>query len=156
MLWRFRISVQQPRPTEKVIKGTKQPDFAKRIVIPLAHRSITLFAPVEDVRFRTGSTCAHTAPPAQVWRPAARINFFEVVSQGTMSKVSTGQLWHMPISGMYEIKRVGDVLARRVEQGVVKPGEKVVFLRTRQVQSVHPQCLHSSASNRQAQMATWA
>merc|ERR1719473_756347 len=29
----------------------------------------------------------------------------------------------MPISGIYKIKGVGDVLAGRVEQGVVKPGE---------------------------------
>merc|ERR1719337_125035 len=29
----------------------------------------------------------------------------------------------MPVSGIYKIKGVGDVLAGRVEQGVVKPGE---------------------------------
>merc|ERR1712151_964705 len=33
-------------------------------------------------------------------------------------------------SGIYKIKGVGDVLAGRVEQGVVKPGEEVVFLPT--------------------------
>merc|ERR1711957_247809 len=33
----------------------------------------------------------------------------------------------MPISGIYKIKGVGDVLAGRVEQGVVKPGEEVDF-----------------------------
>merc|ERR1712232_483222 len=36
----------------------------------------------------------------------------------------------MPVSGIYKIKGVGDVLAGRVEQGVVKPGEVVVFLPT--------------------------
>jgi elongation factor 1-alpha len=36
----------------------------------------------------------------------------------------------MPISGIYKIKGVGDVLAGRVEQGVVKAGEEVVFLPT--------------------------
>merc|ERR1719316_1804786 len=36
----------------------------------------------------------------------------------------------MPISGIYKIKGVGDVLAGRVEQGVVKPGEEVIFLPT--------------------------
>jgi elongation factor 1-alpha len=36
----------------------------------------------------------------------------------------------LPISGVYKIKGVGDVLAGRVEQGVVKPGEEVVFLPT--------------------------
>merc|ERR1712063_197885 len=35
-----------------------------------------------------------------------------------------------PIAGIYKIKGVGDVLAGRVEQGVVKPGEEVVFLPT--------------------------
>merc|ERR1711953_892590 len=36
----------------------------------------------------------------------------------------------MPISGIYKIEGVGDVLAGRVEQGVVKPGEEVIFLPT--------------------------
>merc|ERR1712188_196634 len=36
----------------------------------------------------------------------------------------------MPISGIYKIKGVGDVLAGRVEQGQVKPGEDVIFLPT--------------------------
>jgi len=35
-----------------------------------------------------------------------------------------------PISGVYKIKGVGDVLTGRVEQGIVKPGEEVVFLPT--------------------------
>merc|ERR1719378_632914 len=34
----------------------------------------------------------------------------------------------LPGSGIYKIKGVGDVLAGRVEQGTVKPGEEVVFL----------------------------
>ena len=36
----------------------------------------------------------------------------------------------LPVSGAYKIKGVGDVLAGRVEQGVVKPGDEVVFLPT--------------------------
>merc|ERR1712167_134252 len=36
----------------------------------------------------------------------------------------------MPVSGIYKIKGVGDVLAGRVEQGIVKPGEEVVFMPT--------------------------
>merc|ERR1719352_2122923 len=36
----------------------------------------------------------------------------------------------MPVSGIYKIKGVGDVLAGRVEQGIVKPGEEVVFIPT--------------------------
>merc|ERR1712159_132007 len=36
----------------------------------------------------------------------------------------------MPISGIYKIKGVGDVLAGRVEQGVVKPNEEVIFMPT--------------------------
>jgi elongation factor 1-alpha len=35
-----------------------------------------------------------------------------------------------PISGVYKIKGVGDVLTGRVEQGAVKPGDEVVFLPT--------------------------
>jgi len=36
----------------------------------------------------------------------------------------------MPVSGIYKIKGVGDVLTGRVEQGIVKPGEEVIFLPT--------------------------
>jgi len=36
----------------------------------------------------------------------------------------------MPVSGIYKIKGVGDVLAGRIEQGEVKPGEEVIFLPT--------------------------
>merc|ERR1712127_1149078 len=43
---------------------------------------------------------------------------------------ATSAPMRMPISGIYKIKGVGDVLAGRVEQGVVKPGEEVVFLPT--------------------------
>jgi len=35
-----------------------------------------------------------------------------------------------PISGVYKIKGVGDVLTGRVEQGSVKPGDEVVFIPT--------------------------
>ena len=36
----------------------------------------------------------------------------------------------LPISGIYKIKGVGDVLAGRVEQGIVKPGDEVIFMPT--------------------------
>merc|ERR1712167_502219 len=36
----------------------------------------------------------------------------------------------LPLSGVYKIKGVGDVLTGRVEQGEVKPGEEVKFLST--------------------------
>jgi elongation factor 1-alpha len=36
----------------------------------------------------------------------------------------------VPISGIYKIKGVGDVLAGRVEQGVVEPNKEVLFLPT--------------------------
>merc|ERR1712085_18330 len=36
----------------------------------------------------------------------------------------------LPISGIYKIKGVGDVLAGRVEQGIVKPNEEVLFMPT--------------------------
>jgi len=38
----------------------------------------------------------------------------------------------LPVSGIYKIKGVGDVLTGRVEQGIVKPNEEVVFLPTHQ------------------------
>ena len=34
----------------------------------------------------------------------------------------------LPVSGIYKIKGVGDVVAGRVEQGMVKPGEEVTAL----------------------------
>merc|ERR1711900_155256 len=39
----------------------------------------------------------------------------------------------LPVSGIYKIKGVGDVVAGRVEQGCVKPGEEVVFLPTHSI-----------------------
>jgi elongation factor 1-alpha len=39
----------------------------------------------------------------------------------------------LPISGAYKIKGVGDVLAGRVEQGEIKPGDEVIFLPTHTV-----------------------
>merc|ERR1719324_2209970 len=36
----------------------------------------------------------------------------------------------MPVSGIYKIKGVGDVIAGRIEQGVVKPNEEVVYMPT--------------------------
>jgi len=36
----------------------------------------------------------------------------------------------MPVSGIYKIKGVGDVIAGRVEQGLVKPNEEVIYMPT--------------------------
>merc|ERR1712087_597893 len=36
----------------------------------------------------------------------------------------------MPVSGIYKIKGVGDVIAGRVEQGIVKPNEEVIYMPT--------------------------
>jgi len=38
----------------------------------------------------------------------------------------------MPVSGVYKIKGVGDVIAGRIEQGIIKPDEVVQFLPTSQ------------------------
>jgi elongation factor 1-alpha len=42
---------------------------------------------------------------------------------------SSGKM-RVPLSGVYKIKGVGDVLTGRVEQGAVKPGDEVLFLPT--------------------------
>jgi len=42
----------------------------------------------------------------------------------------TDKAMRMPVSGIYKIKGVGDVLAGRVEQGLVKPNEEVLFMPT--------------------------
>jgi elongation factor 1-alpha len=36
----------------------------------------------------------------------------------------------MPVSGIYKIKGVGDVIAGRIEQGIVKPNEEVIYMPT--------------------------
>lgn len=36
----------------------------------------------------------------------------------------------MPVSGIYKIKGVGDVIAGRIEQGIVNPNEEVIFVPT--------------------------
>lgn len=50
----------------------------------------------------------------------------------TVPARATDAAMRMPVSGIYKIKGVGDVLTGRVEQGLVKPGEEVVFLPTHQ------------------------
>jgi len=52
----------------------------------------------------------------------------------------------MPISGIYKIKGVGDVLAGRVEQGQVKPGKEVVFSPTHMAYGLEP--LHRQGFHR--------
>merc|ERR1712017_56030 len=42
----------------------------------------------------------------------------------------TDAVLRVPISGIYKIKGVGDVLTGRVEQGILKPGDEVIFLPT--------------------------
>jgi len=44
----------------------------------------------------------------------------------------------LPVSGVYKIKGVGDVLTGRVEQGAVKPGEEVLFLPTHTASTACP------------------
>jgi elongation factor 1-alpha len=44
----------------------------------------------------------------------------------------------LPVSGVYKIKGVGDVLTGRIEQGAVKPGEEVLFLPTHTVSTACP------------------
>jgi elongation factor 1-alpha len=46
---------------------------------------------------------------------------------------SSNAIMRTPISGIYKIKGIGDVLTGRVEQGTVKPSEEVVFLPTHTV-----------------------
>jgi len=36
----------------------------------------------------------------------------------------------VPISGIYKIKGVGDVITGRIEQGILKPGDEVIFMPT--------------------------
>jgi len=45
-------------------------------------------------------------------------------------KRETDKPMRCPISGIYKIKGVGDVLAGRVEQGIVNPNEDVLFMPT--------------------------
>ncbi|EEQ99835.1 Elongation factor 1-alpha, putative [Perkinsus marinus ATCC 50983] len=48
----------------------------------------------------------------------------------TVPKRVTDAPMRMPVSGIYKIKGVGDVITGRVEQGIVKPNEEVVFMPT--------------------------
>lgn len=48
----------------------------------------------------------------------------------TVPQRNTDAAMRMPVSGIYKIKGVGDVLTGRVEQGIVKPNEEVVFMPT--------------------------
>jgi len=48
----------------------------------------------------------------------------------TVPERSSAVAARTPISGIYKIKGIGDVLTGRVEQGTVRPGEEVIFLPT--------------------------
>jgi elongation factor 1-alpha len=48
----------------------------------------------------------------------------------TVPKRCPDAVMRTPISGVYKIKGVGDVLTGRVEQGTVRPGDEVIFLPT--------------------------
>uniref|UniRef100_A0A7S0ZEN4 Tr-type G domain-containing protein n=1 Tax=Timspurckia oligopyrenoides TaxID=708627 RepID=A0A7S0ZEN4_9RHOD len=48
----------------------------------------------------------------------------------TLPTRPVGAQLRMPVSGVYKIKGVGDVLTGRVEQGEVKPGDECLFLPT--------------------------
>ncbi|KAF4726870.1 hypothetical protein FOZ62_005916 [Perkinsus olseni] len=48
----------------------------------------------------------------------------------TVPKRVTDAPMRMPVSGIYKIKGVGDVITGRIEQGLVKPNEDVIFLPT--------------------------
>ncbi|OZJ04966.1 hypothetical protein BZG36_01739 [Bifiguratus adelaidae] len=48
----------------------------------------------------------------------------------TLPPRKTDAALRLPVSGIYKIKGVGDVIAGRVEQGTVKPKDEVVFLPT--------------------------
>jgi elongation factor 1-alpha len=48
----------------------------------------------------------------------------------TIPQRPTTAVARTPISGIYKIKGIGDVLTGRVEQGTVRPGEEVIFLPT--------------------------
>ncbi len=61
----------------------------------------------------------HTSPPP----PASRL-------PPQVPERKTDAALRLPISGIYKIKGVGDVLAGRVEQGIVKPGDEVIFMPT--------------------------
>merc|ERR1712154_245093 len=45
-------------------------------------------------------------------------------------KRKTGKAFRMPVSGVYKINGVGDVITGRVEQGTIKPGVNVKFYPT--------------------------
>jgi len=55
-----------------------------------------------------------------------------------VAKRDEGAAMRLPVSGVYKIKGVGDVLTGRVEQGNVKPGEEVIFLPTHTASTACP------------------
>jgi elongation factor 1-alpha len=55
----------------------------------------------------------------------------DALSEGVeVPKRDTTSSPRMPVSGVYNIKGVGDVITGRIEQGTVKPGDEVCFLPT--------------------------
>ena len=85
--------------------------------VPLQSTNMTWYSGQEVVNLKGEKIQVHTLLDA--------LNSFVVVPER-----KTDAPLRLPISGAYKIKGVGDVLAGRVEQGVVKPGDEVIFLPT--------------------------
>lgn len=75
-----------------------------------------------------------TDPACPILLPAPQVHVHTLLDalneMADVPERKTDAPLRLPISGAYKIKGVGDVLAGRVEQGIVKPGDEVIFLPT--------------------------
>jgi elongation factor 1-alpha len=61
---------------------------------------------------------------------ATIVTLHDALDWAVLPSRSSDKIMRMPVSGVYKIKGVGDVITGRVEQGAVKPGQEVKFLPT--------------------------
>ena len=72
----------------------------------------------------------HTVPPLCPTSQPHCLTLTPYPPPAQVPERKTDAALRLPISGIYKIKGVGDVLAGRVEQGIVKPGDEVIFMPT--------------------------
>jgi elongation factor 1-alpha len=111
-----------------LVKVGWKPDFVEQSVpvLPISGwMGDNLLKQSDNMKWWKGQDVMRGADKIHVHTLVDALNDFVV-----MPERKTNVPMRLPISGAYKIKGVGDVLAGRVEQGEVKPGDEVVFMPT--------------------------
>jgi elongation factor 1-alpha len=87
-----------------------------------------LIKPSENMKWWKGQDCKQTLTSTEIIKCTTLLDTLDKLI--LVPARDSNKPYRVPISGIYKIKGVGDVLTGRVEQGIVKPGAEVIFLPT--------------------------